>query len=163
MADNGSTFGNKLLETLAMGSLQSMMNGNAAGNNIPPQQPQYGQGKGGGGQWFRGGRGYGHIQRQQQQGPGLHEKVDKLSEAIANIAKTQPQLLAQQATFHQPLPMPATGQPVATPQMQPTPNGQPLFFSPALPPNPASTTMATPQQPEVCILLHTITVLYVVD
>ena len=30
------------------------------------------------------------------QGPGLHEKVDKLSEALANIAKAQPQLFAQQ-------------------------------------------------------------------
>ena len=80
MTDNGSAFSNKLIETLAMGSLQNLMNSNAAGNNQQPQQLQYHQGKGGGGQWYshyRGGRGSGHTQRQQPQGPGLHEKVDK--------------------------------------------------------------------------------------
>ena len=110
-----------------MGSLQNLMNGNAAGNNQQPQQFQYQQGKGGGGQWYshyRGGRGFGHTQRQQPQGPGLHEKVDKLSEALAEIAKAQPQLIAQQ-----PASMPATGQPVVAPMPPPT-NGQPLLFSP---------------------------------
>ena len=66
MADNGSTFSNnELIETLAMGSLQSMMNGNNMGNNHFPQQPQYQSGKGGGGQWYRGGRDFGHTLRQQ--------------------------------------------------------------------------------------------------
>ena len=146
MTDNGSAFSNKLLETLAMGSLQNRMNGNSAGNNQQPQQMQYPQGKGAGGQWYRGGRGFGHSLRQQPQGPGLHEKVDKLSEAIASFAKAQPHLFAQQPTFQQPTPMPATGQPVVTPAMQPTSNGQPLFFSPSLPPNTTHPAMARSQK-----------------
>ena len=105
MTDNGSNFGNKLLETLAMGSLQNLMNSNTTGNN-QGQQPQYNHGKGGGGNWFRGGRGLGHSLRQQHQGPGLHEKVDKLSETLENIAKAQPQLFGQQAAFHLPTQMP---------------------------------------------------------
>ena len=147
MADNGSSFSNKLLETLAMGSLQNLMNGNAAGNIQQSQQQQQYSGKGGGGQWYRGGRGFGHTLRQQPQAPGLHEKVDKLSETLANIARAQPHLLAQQPTFQQSTPMPATGQPIAAPAMQPTTNGQPLLFSPAFPQNPANPPTTTPLPP----------------